>query len=268
MGVTKEQKTLFNERVKAYKQGLDDIKKEVAMVKGFTKNAALQPYAQIRIAIESLKSAGIYAQMSRLSYRILRIRKDEVLADAKKEIFNALTDLLKIVGAEADESLTENKDRLPRIQAMNPRQKLELLRSFRTVTDYVQEAMGPSHKMRWSFPELHYKIAVLGKNIMDFREYEKSKDPMEEFYQDRRALLQFIIEQCLFAAQEYRSKHELSTREVADLQMIRKMFELVKKIHTMTGNRTELERITTSLDSVSEKIEALIAEKKDKARKK
>ena len=63
MGVTKEQKTLYNDRVKAYKQGLDDIKKEVAMVKGFTKNPALQPYAQIRIAIESLKSAGIYAQM-------------------------------------------------------------------------------------------------------------------------------------------------------------------------------------------------------------
>jgi tetrahydromethanopterin S-methyltransferase subunit G len=50
--------------------------------------------------------------------------------------------------------------------------------------------------------------------------------------------------------------------------MIRKMFELVKKIHTMTGNRTELERITTSLDSVNEKIEALMAEKKDKAKKK
>lgn len=266
MGVTKEQKTLYNERVKAYKQGLDDIKKELAIVKGFSKNPSLQPYAQVRIAIESLKSAGIYAQMSRLSYRILRIRRDEVLADAKKEIFNSLTELLKIVGSD-EESLTENKERLPKIQAMNPRQRLELLRSFRTVTDYVQEAMGPSHKMRWSFPELHFKIAVLGKNLMDFREYERSKDPTEEFYQDRRALLQFIIEQCLFAAQEYRSKHELSTREVADLQMIRRMFELVKRIHTMTGNRTELERISTSLDSVNEKIEALMAEKKDKKKK-
>ncbi len=267
MGVTKEQKNLYNERVKSYKQGLDEIKKEMAMVKGMGKSPTLQPYATIRLAIESLKNATIHAQMSRLSYRILKIRRDEVLADAKKDIFNSLTDLLKLVGSDVDESLTENKERLPKIAAMTPRQKLELLKGFRSVTDYVQEAMGPSHKMRWSFPELHYKIAVLGKNIMDFKEYERSKDPTEEHYQDRRALLQFIVDQCHFAAQEYRSKHELSTKEVTDLQSVRKMFELIKKIQGMTGNRTELEKITTSLDSVNEKIEAMMAEKKDKKKK-
>jgi tetrahydromethanopterin S-methyltransferase subunit G len=45
------------------------------------------------------------------------------------------------------------------------------------------------------------------------------------------------------------------------------MFELIKKIQSMTGNRTELEKITTSLDSVNEKIEAMMAEKKDKKKK-
>jgi len=268
MAIDKEHKTLYNEKVKAYKHSLDDIKKEIAMVKGFTKTPNLRAYAQVRLAIESLRSAYIHTQMSRLSYRILRIRRDEILSEAKKEIFNALTDLLKILGSDVEESLTENKERVLQIQAMNPKQKLEFLKGFRAVTDYLQDAMGPSHKMRWSMPELHFKIAALGKSMMDFREYERSKDPAEMYYHDRRALLQFIIDQCHFAAQEYRSKHELSTREVTDLQMVRRMFELTKKIHTVTNNRSEIEKITTSLDSVNEKIEALMAEKKDKKVKK
>ncbi|MBL8018960.1 MAG: hypothetical protein JNM27_04790 [Leptospirales bacterium] len=268
MGSSKENKSLYNDRVKAYKQGLDDIKKETAMVKGMAKVKTLQPYAQVRIAIENLKSASIHAQMSKLSYRILRIRRDEVLSDARKEIFAALNDLLKVIGSDIDDSLTENKDRLPLISAMTPKQRLELLKGMREVTDYTQEAMGASHKMRWSISELHFKIAILGKNIMDFKEYERSKDPMEEHYQDRRALLQFIVEQCQFAAQEYRSKHELSTKDVNDLHNVRKLFELIKKIHVLTNNRAELEKITTSLDSVNEKIEALMAEKKDKKGKK
>ena len=269
MAVSKEQKKLFAEKVKVYKNCLDDIKKEMSTLKAVAKkNDKLEPYVLMRLSFLSFQMVNTLVMMNTLSVEIQNRKNDTYLNDARKEISNHLNDLSKLMGSDIDGSLTENKEKLVRIARMTPKQRLHLVEGFRAATEGVKDAMGKNSKWVWAFPDLHYKNAVLAKNIFDFTAYQKaSRDPNEEYFRERNEMLQFIIDEAQFAAQEYRNKFELSTNEVSELQVIERLFELVKKIHTMTGNRNEIDKVSIQIDSTREKIEALMAEKKGKKKK-
>lgn len=265
MAVTKEQKRVFQEKIKHYKGALDDLKKETSTIKSVARGKAeLEPYVQVRMAILGLQRASTLVLMSRLSIETQGLKNDAYLNDARKEVSNVLNDILKAVGDDLDSGLTENKDNLAKIAMLTPRQRLRLLEGFRRVTNDVKDALGANNKWRWSFPDLHYKIAQLAKSIFDFKEYGASKDPSEEFYRDREEFLHLLIDEMQLAAQEYRSKYELSTKEVSDLQVIQRVFETLIKVCGVTGNQNEVPRIKTSLDAINEKIEAILGDKKKK----
>lgn len=269
MAVSKEQKALYNTKVKPYKECLSDLKKEISTLTGASKrNAKLKPYMMVQNAILGIKTANTLVMMSRLSMEIQNLKKEDDLNNARKEISGRLTDLTGVVGNEIDGSLTENQEALAKVAMLNPAQRLHLLQAFREAIGVVKTTMGDTSKWRWYFPDLHYRLVVLTKNLLDFKAFDKAKDPREDFYRDRQEMMQFLIEEIRSAAQEYRSKYELSTREVGDLTPIRKLFELEKKVHIMTGNKEELGRTQTSLDAINEKIEAIMAEKKGKKKKK
>ncbi len=265
MAVTKEQKKVFTEKIKHYKGALDDLKKEASTIKSLARGKPdLDPYVQFRMAILGLQRASTMVLMSRLSMEIQGLKNDAYLNDARKEVSNVLNDLIKAIGDDLDAGLTENKDNLERISLLTPRQRLRLLEGFQRVTNEIKDTLGANNKWRWSFPDLHYKTAQLAKSIFDFKEYGASKDPGEEYYRDREEYVHLMIDELQLAAQEYRSKFELSTKEVTDLQTIQRIFETLIKIYGVTGNQGEIPRAKTSLDAINEKIESIMADKKKK----
>ena len=264
MAVTKEQKKLFNEKVKPYKNFLDDLKKEVSTLRvAVRKNARLAPYIEMRLAQLSLQKSSTLVLMSRLSLKIQNFKNESYCNDARKEISSNLASLMKIVGEDLDGGLSENKEKLKLIERMTPYQRLQLLRGFKAVTEELKEVLGSNSKWRWYFPDLHLKTAILARNMFDFSTYEKiSKKPDADDYRSWLDFFQFLTDELQLAAQEYRSRYELSTKEVSDLQAIQKIFEFTKKIYLLTGNKTELNKVSTSLDAINEMIETTLGKGK------
>ena len=87
------------------------------------------------------------------------------------------------------------------------------------IFDLIQ-AYGQNTKWLWSFPELYAKSAVLGKNMIDFREVQSKRDPREEFFYDRKELVQMVKDDLLDASNRYRDKYEISTKATGDLIML------------------------------------------------
>jgi hypothetical protein len=104
--------------------------------------------------------------------------------------------------------------------------------------------------------------------LLDFKQYERTRDPNDENYRPLQEHMRFMMEESQKAAQEYRSKYELSTNEVADLQIIQKIFDMQKMVFTFTGQRDELRKASIASDNNKEKIEAQMAEKKGPKKKK
>ena len=112
------------------------------------------------------------------------------------------------------------------------------------------------------------KLTILARNLMDFKQYGAAKDSNAPFYRELQEHMQFLTEEAQTAAQDYRSKYELASQDLADLQSIQKLFEMLKRIFVFTGNKTEQQKIQISLDSNKERIEAIIAEQKGGKKKK
>lgn len=265
MAVSKEQKAAYKDREKPYKACIEDLAKEASVVKSsMKKNPKLAPYGQLHLAVTAIQMANTQVQMSKLSMAIQNLKNDTFLNDARKEISNSLNDLLKLTGSDLDTTLTENKEKLKIVELWTPKQRVNLLKAFRTALDTTSEALGANNKWRWSFPELHFKLTSLAYNSLDFKEYEKSKDTTETYHRDRRDHMKFLLDQAQYAAQEYRSKFELSTKDASDLSPIVKLFEMLKKVYGFLGQRDDVEKTSVQLDSTREKIESLLGKKEKK----
>lgn len=266
MVVSSEQKRSYKERVKPYKRHVDSLKQQISDLKlAARRNSLLEPYLLLKMAALILARANTFILMSRLSERIQNFKHDNYLNEARKDISSMATELLRIFKGSIDDTLTENQENLLGIERFSPQQKLSFLRESISSANEIRNAMGESSKWRWSFPDIYFKLILLGKNLCDFQQYEQSKDPQNESWFPHRNYVQFLMEEARNAAQELRSKYELGNREVADLHLIKKIFEFQRRVYIIMKDQQEQERIQISLHSIQKKIEALLAEKGEKA---
>ncbi|MCB1172453.1 MAG: hypothetical protein KDK39_02755 [Leptospiraceae bacterium] len=268
MAVTKEQKQLFNTKVRPYKSQSEDLKKEISMLKAAArKNNKLEAYFHIKSAVLGIQRANLQVTMSKLSYAIQSLKNDTYLSEARKELNQHINDLSRLAGETLDGGLTDNKDNLPKFAAVSVQQRLNLLRGFFDSIENVKNTMGTSSKWRWSFPDTFRRLLILGRNLLDFKDYERTKDPNNENYRPYQEYMQTLMEISQVTAQEFRQKYELSTSDAGDLQQTEKVFSFQKQVYLFTGQKDELQRSTNALDNVKSMLETLQAEKSGKKKK-
>lgn len=269
VAVSKEQKQLYSEKIGAYKTQADDLKKEISMMKAAgRKKSALEPYFLIKCAILGVQRANILVLMSKISLQIQNIKMESFLSDARKELNTYIGDLCKIAGEHLDGGLTENSDRLLKFSQIGVEQRLKLISGLFECVETVKTTMGNSSKWRWSFPETYLRLLKLTRNLLDFKDFEKTKDPNHENYRPYQEYYNQMMELSQVTAQEFRQKYELGSKVVGDLQKTEEVFAFQKQIYGFTGQKDDLERASNAMDNVKEMIESLTAEKKGKKKKK
>ena len=247
----------------------EDIKKEISTLKAVSrKNPRLEPYFTFKISVLSVQRANTLVLMSRLSQEIQNIKNDSYLNDARREVNGQIGDICKIVGEDIDAGLTDNQEAMATIVEFKPIQRLHLLQGFKQCLEAIKGSMGQTSKWRWSFPDAHLKLTTLARNLLDFKQFDRTKDPNDENYRPLQEYMRFLQEESHLAAEEFRQKYELSTKDVSDLQRLQRIFEFQKRLFTFTGQRDELDRVLARLDNVKEMVESLIGDKGDKKGKK
>ena len=269
MAITKEQKAEFNENLADFKIFLDTLKKDSNLYKTqMRKSKKLEPYYNVALAIDSVKYINTCLLINEMSVQIMELKSENYLNLGRKEIYNAFSYVEKAAGADYENGLDENRDLLDRIQTFNPIQRLNLVKSLKKCIDDMVQAYGAGSKWKWSWPELYFKLAVATKNLMDWRAFEAEADLDNPYYYTRREHFNLVIEFSGFAAQEYRSKYDLSTQDVAELKKSIALLEMNRKIFQITGETDDLAKTKTLIESLKEKVEELESDKKGKKKKK
>ena len=265
MAVSTEKKELLKTKIKPYQQKIADLKKEINAGKASAKkDKRLAPFLLIKSACSSIAYSNTFVIASELAEKIQGTSNSTYLNQARQELSNCISELNKTFGEQLNSPLTEQQELLEKLQSITPAHKLNFVREMSSAIERVKNALGERSKWRWSFPDIHYRFIIFIKNWFDFKLLQRTKDMNDENYQVLQDYLKFLMEEAQNAAQEYRSRHELSTQEVEDFYKIRSIFRMQKTIYTANGGKEEIERIQTSLDNVSEKIESLEAKKKEK----
>ena len=264
MPVSAEKRELMEKRVGPYKIQLEELKKNIAFAKSeAAKNKKMQPFWLIKSAAHSIACTNTYVLMSEVAERIQGAKNNTYLNHARKELSSCISDLNKIFGENLTSSLTEEQELIENISQIETVHKLHFIKEVRAAIEGIKTALGEKSKWRWSFPDMHYRFITFAKNWFDFKLLQRTKDPNDPLYRPLQDYIDFLMEEAQTAAQEFRSRHELSTQEIDDLHKIRDIFEMQKNIYILEGNEEGRSRLVTSLNNIAEKIEALIA-KKDK----
>jgi hypothetical protein len=87
-------------------------------------------------------------------------------------------------------------------------------------------------------------------------------------YEALQKHISLLIEVLQKAAQEYRSKYELASKDLDTLQNTKKILELLKRIYNFTGDKNEEQKISFALESTQEKIESMLSKDKKQDKKK
>jgi hypothetical protein len=268
MAIDKQVKAEFDKNLTDFKAYIEDLKKEVNLYKiQMKKSKQLEPYYQIAIVLNSIRLINTCICINELSNHSLKLKSEIYLNIARKEIYSIFTAMEKVVGSDYENGLDENRELLDSIEEFSPVQRLNFIKGLRKSVNDIIDAYGTNSKWKWSWPEIHFKLAVLSKNIFDFRAFLKDNDLDSPHYYVRKEHYATILELANHAAQEYRSKFDLSTNDTGDLKKCIQLFEMLRKIYQLTGDVDNLSKTKTLIESLNAKINS-IEEEKIKGKKK
>ncbi len=269
MAILKAEKAAYNDYIKELKIEEDETYKRIAELEKKKKELPrIKDYYTVEIVLELLKIILLDINMSDASVELLSIKNEATLKNARKEFYSVLQKMENLLGDEIDRSLKENEERLKNISRINPLQILKLIQRIHYTFATLIEKIGESSKWKWSFVDLQARVAVITKNIINFSDVQKFRDPRTEFYRERRELLTLCKLGLRDVAQQYRNKYEQSTKVPGDLIKSIEFLSVLRKIHILFAESEEANKLKNTIEAMRARLEAEEKEKDKKSIKK
>jgi hypothetical protein len=203
---------------------------------------------RVALAEDMLNLASNYIIMSGVSEVILGVRNEGALNDARKSIYKCVIYLEGVLGNVVDAPFSEYEDKLERIAPLDAAGRYLLVRKLGLAIQLLKDAYGDHSKWRWSFVELEGRFAVVTKNILDLKKAGANTDPRSPEYEPTVYLVRLIKKLLSQAADRYRERYELSTRNTEDLRMGILFLSALRRMQSLLGNRQEVELTKKRMD--------------------
>lgn len=250
------------------KKEISEIEKEMSFYKkAMNEKKKLAPFYRLGIIVKKINQAHLFMD----NYQISKdngVHNSSYMDEAKKRLSQVFSEIEKVVSLKIDEPLDFNREQLDAIKPFDPKKKLNFYKHMQKSIERMITLYGDNTKWKWSFPDFWSKLAVAGKNLIDFREIERIRDPREEFYYDRQEMLNLIKEGLFDASGHYRNKYELSTKSKNDLLHAVRLLESLKRIAMLTGDPETIKKCKSGIDTYKSRIETEDDPKKAKKGKK
>ncbi|MCK4777083.1 MAG: hypothetical protein KAS39_01825, partial [Actinomycetia bacterium] len=200
---------------------------------------------------------------------MMKVKHEAYLNIARKEIYKIFQLLEETFGDFLDESLSENEEKLKAVEeVINPEEKFKLLSRLVDSTKLVIKAFGEKTKWKWSFVEFHGRLAIIAKNMLNFKKMQEENDPRAQFFIIRNSMLRKIKELLENGAHKYRDKYELSTRERNDMEKACNFLRALRRIHLLFGETVDATNVKKGIDIWKAKAEADAKAKEEELKKK
>ena len=232
------------------------------------KMLGIKGYINLELILLYIKYIYTLLNMNTVSVNMLKIKNERFLNDARKEFYRVLQLFEEIVGKDIDRMLKENEEYLAAINKLNPQQTLALVKELHVLLQKIMDALGESSKWKWSFVELQGRVAVITKNMINFSELQKYRDPRKAFYYERQDMLKLCKQSLSEAAKQYRNKYEISTKSTEDILKSIELLTALRRIHILFGESDEAEKLKNTIEALRLRLEADEKEEEEKKKKK
>lgn len=271
--VTQEQRSIYQQQIKIYKNKIDEIGKEINVLKvELSKDKSKEGYTRFKIANQILNEITLYCSLNEISLHLLGVKNTAFLEKARQQVYESIMNVEKVVTSYIDVPFNEYEEQLQKLSMFSDTDKLNFLKKLGYSIDLVKENFGENTKWKWSFVEIEARFGVIAKNTFNLKRFQSKDDPREEGYRERREHFNILQKLLLNGSQGYRDKFEFSTKDVEDLKKAIDFQKSLLRINQLTGDDTKIEKCKKQVEVWSNILEKHLAqieeEKKNRALRK
>ena len=186
--------------------------------------------------------SSLYMAQNELSLKILEVKNNDALNEARKVLYRAIIYLEDLVSNFIDVSYSELAEKYEAISHISLEKRYYISRKLGLAINLLEEAFGENSKWKWSFVELKGRFAVVAKNLLDMRTHAKDYfDPNSPLYETAVQYVRMVNQLLESSASGYRDKYELSTRRLDDMRNAIKFLLARHKIAMAIGDKSYAE---------------------------
>jgi hypothetical protein len=254
----------FSEITAPYNEVIDKIiRKERALLKNVLGNTEETARTRLKLAEEMFNLCSWYIVEYKMFQCFCRRHNDDLSDKARKALTKGLDYIEDIVSLRVDVPYSEYKDKLAMLSGVSGEKRYFVIRKLGLAIDLLKNIFGDSSRWKWVFVDLDGRLAVAAKNMLDMKnaivnlDLQAKERGVTVFYVRR------IKELLMQAADRYREKYELASRNTEDFQQAINFLNALKRFHILLNERSEAEEIRKTVEVWNNKLKDDIRRKKE-----
>lgn len=243
--ISEETRLHFNETILPYKSKITAVlQKEKTMLNGMHKGDIDYENKKLLLCEDMIYIATLYMAQNSLSLKLMEVKNNDALNDARKILYKAIIYLEDIVTNMIDCSFSDLFPYYEKIKSISISRRYMIIRKLGLSIAMLKDAFGDNSKWKWSFVELEGRFTTVAKNLIDMKSAVKDYfDPNSNDYETTVLYIRLITKLLNDSANAYRDKYELSTRRIDDMRNGIKYLLSLRKLHISLGNVDSAEEI-------------------------
>ena len=243
--ISEETRLHFAEEVQPYKERVNAVlEKEKTMRNSMHDDDIGVQYKKLLLCEDMIYAASLYIAQNSLSLKVMDVKNNDALNDARKLLYKAIIYLEEIVTNQIDVSFSDLSQYHETIQNISLLQRYSLIRKLGLEIAILKDAFGDNSKWKWSFVELEGRFATVAKNIIDMKVAEKDfLDFHSPNHDTTVTYFNLLIKLLNSSATSYRDKYELSTRRIDDMRNGIKYLLALRKLYVLMRNSEQAEEV-------------------------
>lgn len=217
--ITEESRKEFQQEANRYKERIAELlEKEKNILDLVKMGGADIEYKKLLLAEEMIHISTFYVAINGSSLKILNVKNNDALNDARKTLYKAIIYLEEVVTNSVNISHSELTSNLESIANIPIQKRYLLVQKLGLAIQMVIDGFGENSKWKWSFVELQGRFSVVVKNLLDMKIAVRDYfDPNSPNYDTTVLYIRMIKKLLDDSATGYRDRYELSTRRVDDI---------------------------------------------------
>lgn len=243
--ISEEMRLHFNEVIIPYKEKISALlAKEKTMLNGMHKGDIDLGNKKLLLCEDMIYISTLYMAQNSLSLKVLNVKNNDALNDARKVLYKAIIYMEEIVTDKIDIAYTDLTEDLETIQNIPISRRFILMKKLGLSISMLKEAFGDNSKWKLSFVELEGRFATIAKNLLDMKECVKYYfDPSSENYETTVLYIRLVEKQLNESANAYRNKYETSSRRIDDMRNGIKYLLALRKFYIAIGKTDSAEEV-------------------------
>jgi len=243
--ISEETRLHFNEVIQPYKEKINaTLAKEKTMLNGMHQGDIDYENKKLILCDDMIYVSSLYMAQNSLSLKLMEVKNNDALNDARKILYKAIIYLEEIVSANIDipySDLSKYHERIPNVPIVR---RYNIISKLGLAINLLKDAFGDNSKWKWSFVELEGRFATVAKNFIDMKEACKDYfNPQNPNYETTVLYIRMITKLMNDSASAYRDRYELSTRRIDDMRNAIKYLLALRKLYVALGNSEQAEEV-------------------------